>query len=210
MRDMTSTLTITMRCQSRSEIWESKDRGGKPLRRDRPKSSQSLLSGLVISVQRWARANKVAVPVDVIDAIDRRPIFIDAEGAWRELLRAAADGGAFELWSESEHELLLRDRLLKAAPAPRVVWLPLGAEEIGYLKVFELHAEVWTERLVPALARFGVEIARDHEAGLRDMLRAYAVERIDQPRASWRDLTPGSAKSALVDEDQRIVRYIFE
>lgn len=49
----------------------------------------SLLSGLVISVQRWARANKVAVPVDVVDAIDRWPIFIDAEGAWRKAGRFA-------------------------------------------------------------------------------------------------------------------------
>jgi hypothetical protein len=67
----------------------------------------------------------------------------------------------------------------------------------------ELQAEaIWTESLVSALARFGVEIARDHETGLRDMLRAYAVEHIDQPRSSWRELTPGNAKSALVDDDQ--------
>src|SRR5690606_4340244 len=91
----------------------------------------------------------------------------------------------------------------KAAPAPRVVWIPVASDKIGYLKVFELHAElVWTESLVSALARFGVEIARDHEAGLREMLRAYAVEHVDQPRSAWRDLTPGSAKSALVDDDQ--------
>jgi hypothetical protein len=130
-------------------------------------------------------------------------LWCDPEGAWRDILKAAAEGGAFELWADGEHELVLRERLLKTAPAPRVVWVPVGSEEIGYLKVFELYAElVWTETLVSALARFGVEIARDHEAGLRDMLRAYAVERVDQPRSSWRDLTPGSAKSALVDEDQ--------
>lgn len=129
-------------------------------------------------------------------------LWCDPDGAWRELLKAAAEDGAFELWADGEHELILRERLLKTAPAPRVVWLPVARDEIGYLKVFELHAElVWTEPLVRALARFGVEIARDHEAALRDMLRAYAVEHIDQPRSSWRDLTPGSAKSALVDDD---------
>ncbi len=133
-------------------------------------------------------------------------LWCDPEGAWRELLKAAASGDAFELWAENEHELLLRERLLKTAPAARVVWLPLAVEDISYLKVFELQAEfVWTESIVSALARFGVEIARDHEAGLRDMLRAYAVEHIDQPRSSWRELTPGSAKSALVDEDQILV-----
>jgi hypothetical protein len=130
-------------------------------------------------------------------------LWCDPESAWRDLLRAAADGGAFELWADGEHELILRERLCKTPPAPRVVWLPLASDEISYLKVFELQAElVWTESLVSALARFGVEIARDHEAGLRDMLRAYAVEHVDQPRSSWRDLTPGAAKSALVDEEQ--------
>ena len=130
-------------------------------------------------------------------------LWCDPEGVWRDLLKTAADGGVFELWADGEHELILRERLLKTAPGPRVVWLPVAADEISYLKAFELHAEVvWTESLTSALARFGVEIARDHEAGLRDMLRAYAVERIDQPLSSWRDLTPGSAKSALVDEEQ--------
>lgn len=130
-------------------------------------------------------------------------LWCDPEGAWRDLLQAAAEGGAFELWADGEHELILRERLLKAAPAPRVVWIPKASDDIGYLKVFELHAElVWTESLVSALARFGVEIAPDHEAALRDMLRAYAVAHIDQPRSSWRDLTPGAAKSALLDDDQ--------
>jgi hypothetical protein len=133
-------------------------------------------------------------------------VWCDPERAWRDLLKAAAEDGAFELWADGEHELVLRERLLKSTPAPRVVWIPTASDEIGYLKVFELQAErVWTESLVSALARFGVEIARDHEAGLRDMLRAYAVEHVDQPRSSWRDLTPGSAKSALVDEDQILV-----
>lgn len=133
-------------------------------------------------------------------------LWCDPERVWRELLKAAADSDAFELWADGEHELILRERLLKAPPEPRVVWLPVATDEISYLKVFELQADaVLGESLVSALARFGVEIARDHEAGLRDMLRAYAVEHVDQPRASWRELTPGSAKSALVDEDQILV-----
>jgi hypothetical protein len=126
----------------------------------------------------------------------------DPNDSWRELLKAAAEGNAFELWIDDEHELILRDRLLKTAPAPRVVWLPVTREGITYLRVFELQADlVWTESILSALARFGVEISRDHETDLRDMLRAYAIENIDQPRSAWRDLTPGSAKSALVDDD---------
>ncbi|MBI5514931.1 MAG: PglZ domain-containing protein [Deltaproteobacteria bacterium] len=160
------------------------------------------MSAAADSLRVWLRGEVAAVLRRKVTP----PPFIlwcDPEGTWRDLLRAAAEGGAFELWADGEHELLLRDRLRKAAPAPRVLWLPVASEEIGYLKVFELHADqVWTESLVSALARFGVELARDHEAGLRDMLRTYALEHIDQPRSSWRDLTPGSAKSALVDEDQ--------
>jgi hypothetical protein len=133
-------------------------------------------------------------------------LWCDPEGAWRDLLKAAAEGSAFELWADGEHELVLRERLLKATLVPRVIWLPVASDELTYLKVFELQADlIWTEPLVSALARFGVEIARDHEAGLRDMLRAYAVEHVDQPRPSWRELTPGTAKSALVDEDQILV-----
>lgn len=158
-----------------------------------------------LSLRDWLRAEVMAVlkwkvtPPPLV-------LWCDPESTWRDLLKAAADGGAFELWADGEHELILRERLLKTAPAPRVVWLPVASDAISYLKVFELQAElVWTESLVSALARFGVEIARDHEAGLRDMLRAYAVERVDEPRSSWRDLTPGAAKSALVDEDQILV-----
>jgi hypothetical protein len=100
-------------------------------------------------------------------------LWCDPEGAWRDLLRAAAAGGAFELWSGGEHELVLRERLLTSQPASSVVWVSVAADEISYLKVFELQAEhVWTESLVSALARFGVEISPDHEADLRHLLPA--------------------------------------
>jgi hypothetical protein len=130
-------------------------------------------------------------------------LWCDPEGAWLELLRAAAENETFELWADGEHELVLRERLLTAPPAPRVVWLPVAVDEIGYLKIFELQADhVWTESLVSGLARFGVELARDHEAGVKQLLPAYAKECIDRPRSAWRELTPGTAKSMLVDEDQ--------
>ncbi|HXG33315.1 MAG TPA: PglZ domain-containing protein [Bryobacteraceae bacterium] len=130
-------------------------------------------------------------------------IWCDPQRAWRELLRAAAEGGAFELWCDEAHELVLRERLLAAPSAPRVVWLPVARDGITFLKVFELQAEmVWTEPLISALARFGVELPRDQEAELRDLLPAHAVEWVDRPRSAWRELTPGAAKSTLVDDDQ--------
>jgi hypothetical protein len=126
----------------------------------------------------------------------------DPDRSWRDLLRAAAAGGAFELWCGDDHELVLRDRILKAPSAPRVVWVPAAQEEISFLKVLELQAElVWTETLVSALARFGVELARDHEAELRPLLPAHALAWIDRPRSLWRELTPGNAKGTLIDDD---------
>lgn len=130
-------------------------------------------------------------------------LWCDPDHAWRDLLRAVADAGDFELWYEEEHELILRDRLLRAEARPRVIWLPRGPDEITYLKVFELQAEhVWTESLVGALCRYGVEIPRDREGELRDLLPAHAKEWIDRPRAAWRELTVGTAKSTLVDDDR--------
>ena len=133
-------------------------------------------------------------------------IWCDPDRAWCDLLKAAAEGGEFELWAEGEHELVLRERLMRAAASPRVVLLSVASDEISYLKVFELQADmVWTESLVSALARFGVEIARDHEAALRHLLPAHAKEWIDRPRSAWRELTPGNAKSTIVDDDQILV-----
>lgn len=154
------------------------------------------------TLRAWLR-NEVATVLR--RKVSPQPLILwcDPEGAWRDLLLAAAEGGAFQLWAGGEHELVLRERLLTSQPAPRVVWLPIAGDEIGYLKVFELQAEhVWTESLISALARFGVELARDHEAGVKQLLPAYAKECIDRPCSAWRELTPGTAKSMLVDEDQ--------
>ncbi len=130
-------------------------------------------------------------------------IWCDPQRSWLKLLQAAAEGGAFELWCEEAHQLVLRERLLTSPPAPRVIWLPVAREQITYLKVFELEAEqVWTESLISALARFGVSLPRDQEAELRDLLPAHALEWIDRPRSAWRELTVGTAKATLVGDDQ--------
>ena len=153
------------------------------------------------TLREWLR-NEVATVLKRKVMPQPLVLWCDPDGAWRDLLRAAAEDGTFELWADGQHELVLRERLLTSQPVPRVVWLPVAEEEIGYLKVFELQADqVWIETLVSALARFGVEIARDHEAELRHLLPAHAKEWIDRPRSAWRELTPGNAKSTLVDDD---------
>src|SRR5690242_160604 len=72
-------------------------------------------------------------------------LWCDPDLEWRELLIAAAEGSAFELWADDKHELILREQLRAAPPKPRVVWVPRRREDLTFLKVFELQAEkVWT------------------------------------------------------------------
>ena len=153
------------------------------------------------SLRAWLRGEVLSI-LDRKTGIPPLVFWCDPTRAWRELLAAAAADDAFELWAGGEHELVLRERLLTSPSKARVVWLPISADEIEYLKVFEIQADqVWTESLVSALARFGVELSRDSEAELRPLLPAHAMEWIDRPKQAWRELTPGNAKSALIDDD---------
>ncbi len=154
------------------------------------------------SLRTWLR-NEIASVLNRKVTPPPLIVWCDPDRAWRDLLMAACENGHFELWCEEEHELILRERLLSAEAKPRVVWLPRCPEEITYLKVFELQAElVWTESLAEALVRYGVEIPRDRAGELRELLPAHAKEWIDRPREAWRELTVGTAKSTLVDEDR--------
>ncbi len=156
----------------------------------------------VDTLRAWIRNEVVAV---LRRKANPPPLLLwcDAHRAWRDLLKAAAEGDAFELWAEEKHELVLREELMRAEARPRVVWLPKAPDEITYLKVFELQAEhVLSESLVAALARFGVEIPSDRAHDLRELLPAHAKEWIDRPRSEWKDLTVSTAKVTLVDDDR--------
>jgi len=86
-------------------------------------------------------------------------IWCDPQRVWRELLLAAAEGSAFEVWAEDTHELILRERFYTTPRTPRVIWLPVARDEISYFKIFTLEAadvRQWT--LPEALASYGVEI----------------------------------------------------
>lgn len=129
----------------------------------------------------------------------------DPERVWKPLLERIAVGADFELWAEEKHELLLRDRLHKAPPAQRVIWLPCAREEISYLRVYELRAaDVKAWSLPEALARYGVELSSEQLAELRPLLAAHTQEWLERPRAAWKELTPGSAKGALMDDDRML------
>jgi hypothetical protein len=129
----------------------------------------------------------------------------DPERVWKPLLERIAEGADFEVWTEEKHELLVRDRLHKAPSAQRVIWLPCAQEEIGYLRVFELRAaDVKTWSLPEALARYGVELSSEQLAELRPLLAAHTQEWLDRPRAAWKELTPGSAKGVLMDDDRML------
>jgi hypothetical protein len=130
-------------------------------------------------------------------------IWCDPQRVWRELLLAAAEGSAFEVWAEDAHELILRERFYTAPRAPRLIWLPVAREDISYFKVFTLEAadvRQWT--LPDVLAAYGVEISSEQLVELSSLLAAHVKEWLDRPKSAWRELTPGNAKSTLVDDER--------
>jgi len=132
-------------------------------------------------------------------------LWCDPERTWKPLLERVADSADFELWTKETHELLLRDKLLKAPVAQRVIWLPRAREEIGFLKVFELRAaDVKTWSLPEALAQYGVELTSEQLFELRPLLAAHTQEWLERPRDAWKELTPGSAKGTLMDDDRML------
>ena len=154
------------------------------------------------SLRGWLREQIAAV----LGRKSAPPPFIvwcDPARVWRDLLLAAAEGGAFELWADEVHELLLRERFHTTPRAPRVVWLPVAWADIGYFKVFELQAAAvkqWTP--AEALVEYGVEISPQQLAELAPLLPAHMKEWIDRPRDAWKELTVGTAEGTLVDDDR--------
>lgn len=104
--------------------------------------------------------------------------------------------------------MVLRERFQNTAPAARVIWLPVAKGNISYFKVFELRAAEVIEWTLPeALAKYGVEITPDQLAEMSSHLAAHIKEWFGRPKTAWRELTPGNAKSALMDDDQ-VLEYL--
>lgn len=65
-------------------------------------------------------------------------IWCDPQRQWKELLELTLAESEIQLWADETHELALRNRFLAEAPAPRVIWLPVAPQDIGYFKVHAL------------------------------------------------------------------------
>jgi len=132
-------------------------------------------------------------------------IWCDPDEEWLDLLHTVAESSGFEFWAPerregAEHELIIQDRFHNSERVKRVVWLPVSRENITWFKVFELEAQhVWEKSLMQSLRDYGVRIPRDHEMDLNPLLPAHAKEWIDEPKSTWKELTPESAKGALVN-----------
>jgi len=88
---------------------------------------------------------------------------------------------------------------------PRIVWLPTARQDLAWFKVFEIEAEeIWERTLLDALRSYGVQIPFEHEQELMGLLPAHAREWFDKPKSTWRELTPGNAKGALVDDGRML------
>lgn len=137
-------------------------------------------------------------------------VFCDPDQEWLELLRMAAEHAGFELWAPEPgqtppHELLLRDRFYREPRTPRVVWLRATRADITWFKVFELQADhVWENRLLDVLRDYGVLIPVEHEAELSTLLPAQTRAWFAQPRSTWKELTPGNAKDALIAPERML------
>jgi len=140
-------------------------------------------------------------------------LWCDPDRSWLDLLREGAKVVGFELWApnpggEDTHELIVRDQYYNTERSARVVWLPCSRESISWFKPFELEAEeVWEKSLLQALREYGVDISREHEDELVGLLPAHAREWFDKPKETWKELTPGNAKGALVD-DHRMMQVL--
>ena len=129
-------------------------------------------------------------------------VWCDPERVWKDLLTVAAQSGGFELWADDVHELLLRERFQNAPAAHRVIWLPVARAGITYFKIFELRAtEVIAWSLPEALSKYGVDILPENLSELNSLLAAHAKEWFGRPLSAWKELTPGNAKGALMDDD---------
>jgi hypothetical protein len=128
---------------------------------------------------------------------------------WKQLLRLTASS-AFELWDDEVHELVLRDRLHRSPPKPRVVWLPVSRDGLAFCEVFALQAaDVCELRLAEALNEYGVDLPNDDLRELQPLLASYVEERFDYPLPSWKDLTLAHAESTLVDA-ATILEYLAQ
>lgn len=151
-----------------------------------------------ITLRQWLQ-NELATILNRQGNILPLIVWCDPDRVWRDLLLAASESGTFELWADETHELILRERFAQTARAPRVVWLPVQREEIGYFEVFALQAaHIWEESLPQALSRYGVKIPHDRWHELAPLLPAYAKTWLDYPLAYWRKNFP---TGSLLNDD---------
>lgn len=135
-------------------------------------------------------------------------LWCDPRQEWQELLREACETGGLELWTcdstpGAYGELVLRHRFAAEPITSRVVWLPVGRAQIGWFKVFELKAPVvWEHELLDALRDYGAPIRRGDEAALLPLLAHHAREWFTEPKERWSELSPGTAKGALLDDER--------
>jgi hypothetical protein len=130
-------------------------------------------------------------------------IWCDPHRTWKELLEASLVGTDIELWAIDIHELALRYKFYSEPKRPRVIWIPVSQQDLGYFKVFALQSDLVIEMPISeALDDFGVDIPVDQILSVEPLLPAHARQWIDYPLSYWKEkFSLGEAKVSLVDDE---------
>ena len=130
-------------------------------------------------------------------------IWCDPQRNWKKLLELSLEETENKLWADEIHELVLRNRFFREPPTPRVIWLPVDRNDIGYFMVYALQAEqILQISIAEALDEFGVDLPVDQIQAIEPILPAHALQWIDYPLSFWKEkFSVGEVKVSLVDDE---------
>jgi hypothetical protein len=146
---------------------------------------------LRVLIQKYFNNNSVDYPL---------VIWCDPDNLWKDILKNTVDE-TFELWSETDNELILKHRLHQADSKPRVVYIPVKEEELSFLRVYADNAiEVVEMDLLEALLQYGAPIPSEKQSELKPNLPGYIKSWFDEPRSKWNEIQSGDEGVLITPE----------
>jgi hypothetical protein len=135
---------------------------------------------------------------------DRGPgwvLWLDGGREWERVLDRV--GNAWDLVRYSGSQLEIRVKLEREqSDRPRLVYVPLGRDQLTVLKEYEFRGPVFEKPLLATLREWGVEVEPDDERRIRPLLPILLDRWADKALSFWRDLTVGGVLERLFGNDQ--------